>query len=399
MDWTRKGPLADAPGSMRGGRQPSDFGERRPRDPDAEARPPRDLNWGERRGPLAPLPQEPASGFRGNSRPRPAAEGMGERSESYRGARPGASWGEGRSQEEGGRPRREFTERPERPERPERTATAADQDMKWRERMRPDAAAETPSPSGEGSAPASPALSNAAPASGGRPKLNLAKRTVSEAPDLASPSASDSKASPFGAARPIDTRTREKEVEERRQQALREKKEAEDKAKEERRLAKEAAAAKADADATAEAEKAAEAPTEEEAKPAEEKEEPAAPASSEAQNGETNEQKLATRTREPKEAPKSRANEAGNWRSASFEGGRGGRGGGGPRGGRGGGPGRGGRDGPRDGPRGEPRGPRSNGPPSQPATPTTETEPATPSVDEDGWTTVTVPKKGRTVRS
>lgn len=393
MDWTRKGPLADAPGPMRGGRQPSEFGERRPRDPEAESRPPRDLNWGERRGPLAPLPQEPDSGFRGNSRPRPAPEGMGERSESYRGGRAAATWGEGRSQEDGGRPRREFTERPERPERPERTATAAEQDMKWRERMRPDASAETPSPSGEPSAPASPALSNAAPASGGRPKLNLAKRTVSEAIDP-SPSASDSKASPFGAARPIDTRTREKEVEEKRQQALREKKEAEEKAKEERRLAKEAAAAKAaEGEAEADAEKTAEAPAGEESKEDEQTKD--ADASPAAQNGESREQKLPTRTREPREAPKSRATEAGNWRSASFEGGRGGRGGAGPRGGRGGGPGRGGRD----GPRGEGRGPRSNGPPSQPATPITETEPATPTVDEDGWTTVTVPKKGRTVRS
>lgn len=100
------------------------------------------------------------------------------------------------------------------------------------------------------SAPPSPAAAPAAPAS--RPKLNLAKRTVSEAPTDASPApAADSKASPFGAAKPIDTATREKEVEEKRQVAIREKKEADekaradkkaadDKAKEEKRAARDA---------------------------------------------------------------------------------------------------------------------------------------------------------------
>jgi translation initiation factor 4B len=110
------------------------------------------------------------------------------------------------------------------------------------------------------STPPSPAAPPAAPAS--RPKLNLAKRTISEAPtEAASTPASDSKASPFGAARPIDTATREKEVEEKRQIAIREKKEADekaraekkaadDKAKEEKRLARDAElAARGDQDA------------------------------------------------------------------------------------------------------------------------------------------------------
>jgi translation initiation factor 4B len=75
-----------------------------------------------------------------------------------------------------------------------------------------------------------------------RPKLNLQKRTVSEA-ETASPASavSDSKSSPFGGARPIDTSAREREVEERRQLALRQKREQE-KLREEKRLAKEAAA-------------------------------------------------------------------------------------------------------------------------------------------------------------
>jgi translation initiation factor 4B len=70
--------------------------------------------------------------------------------------------------------------------------------------------------------------------------LNLAKRTVSEATPAPATTNSDSKSNPFGAARPIDTAAREKEIEEKRQLALRQKKEADEKAREERR-AKEAA--------------------------------------------------------------------------------------------------------------------------------------------------------------
>lgn len=130
--------------------------------------------------------------------------------------------------------------------------------------MRPDAppvppvqpvqAAKSPAlPNRELSTPPSPAGALAAPVT--RPRLNLAKRTVSEAPSDANSSdaapAADSKASPFGTAKPIDTATREKEVEERRQIAIREKKEAdekaradkkavEDKAREEKKVAREA---------------------------------------------------------------------------------------------------------------------------------------------------------------
>ena len=93
------------------------------------------------------------------------------------------------------------------------------------------------------STPPSPAGGQGAPAT--RPKLNLAKRTVSEAPSDVNPSdaapAGDSKASPFGAAKPIDTATREKEVEEKRQIAIRERKEAEEKARAEKKAVEEKA--------------------------------------------------------------------------------------------------------------------------------------------------------------
>ena len=262
-DWTRKGPLPDsgAPrrtsdrggfGSGRGGfDNASDAGGDRPgrragyEQGDGKVR---DFgNW-DRKGPLTPtLPAAaPARSFeRPMSRDGPA------------GRRNSPSWGEGRSDAGSRPPRREFVERPA----VERAPTAAEQDTQWRAKMKPDPSPAPPvqpvqtarSPAlsyRELSTPPSPAAMPSAPAS--RPKLNLAKRTVSEAPLEATPNpASESKTSPFGTARPIDTATREKEVEEKRQQALREKKEAEEKAraekkvadektKEEKRLAKEA---------------------------------------------------------------------------------------------------------------------------------------------------------------
>lgn len=73
-----------------------------------------------------------------------------------------------------------------------------------------------------------------------RPKLNLAKRTLTEADSpITSTTSTEAKPSPFGAAKPIDTAAREKEVEEKRQTALREKREAEEKAREEKRLVEE----------------------------------------------------------------------------------------------------------------------------------------------------------------
>jgi translation initiation factor 4B len=259
-DWSRKGPLPDLPNRGTGDRRVSDRGfgpsrlfgdanadaggERRERrDPfpqdDGKVR---DFgNW-ERRGPLSPLPQqERQTSSREGGRPRtndgPRVDGLRDRRSSP------AAWGEGRPQgsQDGSRPpRREFQERP----MAERTPTAAEQDNQWRAKMKPDApAAKSQTPSRDGSeAPSSPAVP---PAPVSRPKLNLAKRTVSEATDLPSPASTsgDAKASPFGGARPIDTAAKEKEIEEKRLAALREKKEIEDKAREEKRLAKEAAKA------------------------------------------------------------------------------------------------------------------------------------------------------------
>ncbi|KAK4106342.1 hypothetical protein N658DRAFT_15650 [Parathielavia hyrcaniae] len=417
LDWgsARKGPLADLPG--RGSDRPGrDFGERRREFQPSDDGKVRDFgNW-ERRGPLSPLPQNERPVSREESRSRT----MDTRSESFRGNRrdsPAAAWGPGEGRQDGSRPpRREFADRPERPDRPERVPTAAEKDFNWRNNMRPAAVADVKSPgqSREGSeAPPSPAPAAALPA--GRPKLNLAKRTVSEATETpAASTPSDSKASPFGAARPIDTTAREREVEERRK---RDKAEAEEKAKQEK-LAKEAAAKEAAAKEAAAKEAAEKAAAEAAAKAKEEEAAAeaakAAPKEEAAQEGTTTEdtakegttkegaakervvseaateQKVPVRTREPREAPKSRAVESGNWRTASGEQRAPSRGGHIPSGPRRGGPPR--------GPRENTRPPRSNGngsaSQSQPQSPTTEAPP-TPSADEDGWTTVVVPTKGR----
>ncbi len=124
----------------------------------------------------------------------------------------------------------------------DRAPTAPELDNQWRSRMRPDPPAKSATPPHETSDPPSPA---APPALTVRPKLNLQKRTVSEAESTSpgSTTTTEGKANPFGGARPIDTSAREREIEERRQQALRQKKEQEEKAREERRQAKEAARA------------------------------------------------------------------------------------------------------------------------------------------------------------
>ncbi len=242
-DWSRKGPLPDLPSNQR---RPSDrpgAGSYRQYDAASDAgsergsrRPPfeqgdgkvRDFSNWERKGPLSPSPS--AISMRDSGRVRSNAGG--ERAERAFDRKPSPSWGEGRSQDGGSRPpRRDFSERPVIEKQP----TAADMDSKWRERMRPDAPAKSPAPTPEPSAPTSPAAAAPiVPAS--RPKLNLAKRTTaSEAPtEPASPStAPESKANPFGAARPIDTATRDKEIAEKREQA-RVQKEKEDKEREEK---------------------------------------------------------------------------------------------------------------------------------------------------------------------
>ena len=104
--------------------------------------------------------------------------------------------------------------------------------------MKPDAAASSSTPTPEASVPSSPA-GPAPPTT--RPKLNLSKRTVSEAEPGPPSATSETKASIFGGAKPIDTASVEKAIAEKRELAVRQKKEQDDKAREEKRLAKEAA--------------------------------------------------------------------------------------------------------------------------------------------------------------
>ncbi|KAI3397532.1 hypothetical protein diail_10625 [Diaporthe ilicicola] len=428
-DWSRKGPLAPEP-PRNDRRGPRDFNEpRAPRDGPGDDTRAKDISW-ERKGPLMPLsppPIERGGSRGGGSRSRTTDS---ERGDSFRDRR-ASPWGPGEGRQDGSRPpRREFSERPER------APTAAESNNQWRAAMRPDAPTQSPTPSRPASeAPSSPALAPAAPAAtGGRPKLNLAKRTVSEAPGVLSPSStSDSKASPFGAARPIDTAARERMIEEKHQQAIKEKKEAEEKMKEERRLAKEAAEKEAAEKEAAEKEAAEKEAAEKEIAEKEAAEKGAAEATStngdakksdasdnteaaqdapateteKTENGErpaNTSEKLATRSRESREPAQSRATESGNWRQSTGErGSRGGfsgrgerRGGGAPRGGRGfderqpsrGGRGYEDRQPSRGGGRGlEERQPSRRG--GEPSTPTT------PVVDADGWTTVSGAAKNR----
>ncbi|RAL04791.1 translation initiation factor 4B [Aspergillus ibericus CBS 121593] len=213
FDWTRRGPLPELP--QRRVPDRSSFGRNLDNVSDAGSERAtgrrnfegdgkfRDFSNWERKGPLSPPPAPVREG-----RPR-GDDGPGFR-------RSSPAWGEGRSQDGSRPPRREFQER---------TPTAADLDNQWRSKMRPD------QPAKESSNPPSPAAAPAAPAT--RPRLNLQKRTVTDAASTPSAGA-ESKASPFGGARPIDTAAREKEVEERRQIAIRQKKEADEKAKAEK---------------------------------------------------------------------------------------------------------------------------------------------------------------------
>lgn len=235
-DWTRKGPLPDLPSGRRasdkggyrsfdaGSDAGSERGERR-RNFEGDGKV-RDFgNW-ERKGPLSPTQPTGAGPMREGGRVRTNDGPRGDRRQS-------PAWGEGRKE---GAPRREFQERPQTDRQP----TAPELDNQWRSRMKPDAPARSPGPTPDTSTPSSPAgAPPTAPAV--RPKLNLAKRTVSEAEPSPASTGSDAKASPFGAAKPIDTAAREKEIEEKREMALRQKKEVEEKAREEKR-AKEAAA-------------------------------------------------------------------------------------------------------------------------------------------------------------
>jgi translation initiation factor 4B len=310
-------------------------------------------NW-ERKGPLSPVPQTEQP-MRGGGRVR-TNDGPRERKNS-------PSWGEGQGRD-GSRPRGEFREREPRPQS-DRQPTPAELDNQWRSRMRPDAAAKSASPTPSPSAPSSPAQ----PAPPGvRPRLNLQKRTVSEAqPAQASAPADSSKPNPFGGARPIDTAAREREIEEKHQLQLRLKKEQDDKAREERR-AKEAAAKAAAAEEAASVASASEngkandetengsegakarsyqilSRADDEGNEAEGKETPDAPA-----NGDIVEDK-AVKPREPtREPPRGPKSQPGSWR----------------------------------------RKPSNQGTPASPSTSTAE------KVEEDGWSTVqSTNKRGR----
>lgn len=244
-DWSRKGPLPDLPGqNQRRGPERnfsnrnidnmsdagSDRGSRRGFGAENDGKVRDFSNW-ERRGPLSPaaIPDRTLGGAGRQGSKDPS------RDDNFR--RNSPSWGEGRSQEGSRPPRKEFSERPP----PVREPTAAEMDNQWRSKMRPDAPPPK-SPEPEASTPSSPAPP-AAPA--GRPKLNLAKRTVSEAQPTDPSASGDAKASPFGAARPVDTAAKERAVEEKRQESIRLKREADEKAKadkaEEKRLAREKA--------------------------------------------------------------------------------------------------------------------------------------------------------------
>jgi len=235
-DWTRKGPLPDLPGqrrtSERGGYRQFDAGSEAGSERGERRRPPpfsgdgkeRDFNNWERKGPLSPVP---SAGV-------PMREGGRVRSnDGPRERRQSPGWGEGRSNDGSRPPRREFQDRPQYDRQP----TAPELDNQWRARMRPDAPVKSPTATPDASVPSSPAPQPAAPAT--RPKLNLAKRTVSEVDPTPATASSDSKSNPFGAARPIDTAAREREIEEKRQLSIRQKKEADEKTREERK-AKEA---------------------------------------------------------------------------------------------------------------------------------------------------------------
>ena len=231
-------------------------------------------NW-ERKGPLSPSTTAPSlrDGGRQNSR------GLGGDPALRRNS---PAWGEGtgRSQDGSRPPRRDFSEKPV----VERTPTAAELDNKWRSNMRPDPPAKSPTP--ETSAPGSPAPGASTTVPTTRPRLNLQKRTVSEADPTSPATGTDSKASPFGAARPVDTLAREKEIEEKRQLAIRQKKEADEKAREEKAEQKRLAKEKVDAEKAKPAEVAGETPsaawapeekTEAKENGAEDAEKPAAP--------------------------------------------------------------------------------------------------------------------------
>lgn len=173
----------------------------------------RSLDKWERTGPLSP---STPTGSEHGARPR--SGDRGERGEPRefrrRSPAPGAD----------GAPKKEYRERPTIDRQP----TAPERDNEWRKGARPD----PPPVQRVATAPSSPVAQTT------RPRLELKKRSEHpvEPALVSATSDSSTKPNPFGAARPIDTFQREKEVEEKRLTAIAAKKAKEDKAKEDKKV-------------------------------------------------------------------------------------------------------------------------------------------------------------------
>ncbi|CUS07326.1 unnamed protein product [Tuber aestivum] len=212
-------PLADPPrrGGERGDRLGDRFGEggdrgdRRHSYNDASERAPpreaRELDWGRKTA----LPPPTLAASERGGRPR-----SGDREYRRRSPAPASEGGRGGY----------YRERPQI----ERQQTAPERNNSWRSAARPDPpAVQEPPPR---STPASPVVPHT------RPKLELKPRSehpIEPGPTSAASTGESSKANPFGAARPIDTAQREREVEERRAAAIAARKAKDDKAREEKR--------------------------------------------------------------------------------------------------------------------------------------------------------------------
>ncbi|KAF3162160.1 hypothetical protein TWF106_006668 [Orbilia oligospora] len=223
----------------------------------------RDYNNWERKGPLPPPTPTDTQSESG----RPPRHDRGDRRRSpavnpFDRERQPSLQGEERS-ERSERPRREYN----RPPAPERVLTAAEKDTQWRRGAKPDIPEEQlkeqykqqpqtptlppPSPAHppKGAHPPSgPKGSYVPPPSPGaphtRPKLELKKRSEALPVDANQPAShSDAKSNPFGAARPIDTSAREKEIEEKKAKQIAERKARDEKVKEEKKAAAQAAKA------------------------------------------------------------------------------------------------------------------------------------------------------------
>lgn len=225
-EWRRTGPLPALEGPRRGGdrgdrggfgdrdRLGSESGDRERRQSAYEVSDRvRSLDKWERTG---PLPPSTPTGSEHGGRPR-----SGDRSErgeprEFRRRSPAPASTEGSS-------RREYRERPTLDRQP----TAPERDNEWRRGARPD----PPTVQRTATAPSSPIAQQNT-----RPRLELKKRSEHPIEPALTSATSDSsnRPNPFGAARPIDTFQREKEVEEKRLAAIAARKAKEDKIREEK---------------------------------------------------------------------------------------------------------------------------------------------------------------------